>query len=70
MEYMPCVDKPCVDYPTEVFTSKKYAYAGGMHYSIDTQCVVRSYVNDTVQMLYIQTEQVNPDCTIKLTIKP
>ena len=70
MEYTPCVDKPCVDYPTELFTSKKYAYAGGMHYSIDTQCVVRSYVNDTVQMLYIQTEKVNPDCTIKLTIKP
>lgn len=70
MEYIPCVDKPCVDYPTEIFTSRKYAYAGGIHYAIDTECIVMSSVNETLQMWYIQCEHVTPSCSIKLTITP
>ena len=70
MEYIPCPDKPCIDYPTEVFTSKNYAYAGGMHYSVDTQCEVKTSVNDTLQMLYIQTVNVNTTCSVMLTITP
>ena len=70
LEYKPCINKPCVDYPTEVFTSKNYAYAGGMQYFVDTECVVKSYVNNTLQMLYIQSEDVTSSCSIKLMITP
>lgn len=70
MEYIPCVDKPCVDHPTEIFTSRNYAYAGGIHYDIDTECIVTSSVNETLQMWYIQCEHVTPSCSVKLTITP
>ena len=70
LEYKPCIKTPCVDYPTEVFTSKNYAYAGGMQYFVDTECVVKSYVNNTLQMLYIQSEDVTSSCSIKLMITP
>ena len=70
LEYTPCINKPCVDYPTEVFTSKNYAYAGDMQYFVDTECVVKSYVNNTLQMLYIQSEDVTSSCSIKLMITP
>ena len=70
MEYIPCADKPCIDLPTEVFTSKNYVYAGSLHYSIDTECEVKNYMNDTLQLWYVQTVNLTASCTVMLTITP
>ncbi len=50
--------------------SRNYAYAGGMHYSIDTECIMRSYINNTLQILYILSEWVTSSCSVKLMITP
>ena len=70
LEYMPCTEIPCVNKPTEIFTSKNYAFSSGMTYKVDTDNQVTENYDPTSQILYIHTLKVVAGTPIRVTITP
>ncbi len=70
LEYIPCRSMPCSSLPTEIYTSRHYAYSGGLDYRCHTQNVVSVHFNHTIQMVYVQVEKVVTDEPVKFTLMP
>ncbi len=70
LEYVPCQSKQCSGLPTEVYTSRDYAYSSGVAYNCQTQNVVNVSFNHTIQMVYIHVEEVVPGEPVKFTLMP
>ena len=68
LEYLPCSEAPCANYPTEIYTSKDYTYSAGIQYDTQTLNNIHGYFNDTIQMWYIQTIKIVPGEPIRVSI--
>lgn len=70
LEYIPCQNTPCSALPTEIYTSRSYAYSSGLQYSYQTQNTVNVYFNNTIQMVYITVQKLVTGEPVKFVLTP
>ncbi len=68
LNYMPCTKEPCANKPTEIFTSKNYAFSYGMKVSVESENTVTHHLDETTQMLYINVTKIVTGKPVQVTL--
>ncbi len=68
LTYMPCTEEPCASKPTEIFTSKNYAFSYGMKVNIESENTVTHNLNETTQMLFVNVTKIVRGKPVQVTL--
>ncbi len=68
LTYMPCTEEPCASKPTEIFTSKNYAFLYGMKVNTESENTVTHNLNETTQMLFLNVTKIVRGKPVQVTL--